>query len=480
MEGIYFFGEYQRWNLGWNNPNQAGAFIAMLIPWLWIVGRLREWPCWKVSGFTFLLLVIELGLWFLLCKTYSRGALVAAAFAGIVFFLLNRPVSGGRLVNGWRLFRVLGIGGLLLVTGFFGRIDPDYVSQDASAGNRLTLWKGGLQMIAASPWRGWGAGKSGSEFMHWFQPLDAKEAYAGMVNSYLHVGVEYGLPALVMVVTIVLTLLAFSLLGSRFKPQMSPSESIGNTIMMAAGASLLTFTVSNIFSTLWVFKNLWWLPMLCCSTIIGIILYQTKTNLLKIARTAFTASLGLSTFAGLTIFGTGSLISSKPKISLTDGGYVNISHPSASGKVLFFPDRSVLGGTWGKEIRRMTMLPEYQATKICVVGDSFSGKVPESEFPPEVIIACGSQAQAGLAALTRFPESHLILVHPLGRADVPEQTSSNIVVMLPQLDTRSTGRGWRVLCKQRGWSCTISPGVGQDVRLLWPSLLTSTTAKQTH
>ena len=31
MEGIYYFGEHVRWNLGFVNPNIAGAFIAMLL-----------------------------------------------------------------------------------------------------------------------------------------------------------------------------------------------------------------------------------------------------------------------------------------------------------------------------------------------------------------------------------------------------------------------------------------------------------------
>lgn len=34
MEGIYYFGEHLRWNLGFSNPNIAGAFIAVLIAFL--------------------------------------------------------------------------------------------------------------------------------------------------------------------------------------------------------------------------------------------------------------------------------------------------------------------------------------------------------------------------------------------------------------------------------------------------------------
>ena len=176
MEGIYFFGEHVRWNLGWNNPNQAGVFIAMWIPWLWALGAWvaggkelgarRSWHGLPRDAAATLVFVAELGLWFLLCKTYSRGALVAVGLAGVVLLLWrlirDRRFSGMGLVS----VRLIAIGVILFATGFFSRIDPRFVSQDASAGNRLVLWKGGLQMIAASPWRGWGAGQSGSSFAH--------------------------------------------------------------------------------------------------------------------------------------------------------------------------------------------------------------------------------------------------------------------------------------------------------------------------
>jgi O-antigen ligase len=200
MEGVYFFGEHLRWNLGWENPNQAGAFVAMVIPWLWAWGRIA---CRNgaVPVEKWLTLAFEMGLWFLLCKTYSRGALVAVVCVGLLeagrqFWLAKRKNEGARASRMVNWLRISGVGLILAGTGLFSRIDPRYVSQDASAGNRLTLWKGGAQMIAASPWEGWGKGESGPGFMHWFQPLDAHESYAGMVNSYLHIGVEYGLPIL--------------------------------------------------------------------------------------------------------------------------------------------------------------------------------------------------------------------------------------------------------------------------------------------
>lgn len=74
MEGVYYFGEHLRWNLGFLNPNIAGAFIAILIAFLSPITAL--WPKRKSVRIIFILcFVAELMLWFLLAKTYSRGGI---------------------------------------------------------------------------------------------------------------------------------------------------------------------------------------------------------------------------------------------------------------------------------------------------------------------------------------------------------------------------------------------------------------------
>ncbi len=42
MEGVYYFGEHLRWNLGFLNPNIAGAFIAILIAFLSLLREQTE------------------------------------------------------------------------------------------------------------------------------------------------------------------------------------------------------------------------------------------------------------------------------------------------------------------------------------------------------------------------------------------------------------------------------------------------------
>ncbi len=484
MEGIYFFGEHVRWNLGWNNPNQAGVFIAMWIPWLWALGAWvaggkelgarRSWHGLPRDAAATLVLVSELALWFLLCKTYSRGALVAVGMAGMGWvlwhFIRDRRFRGIGLMS----VRLIAIGALLFATGFFSRIDPRFVSQDASAGNRIVLWKGGFQMIAASPWYGWGAGQSGSSFAHWFQPLNATEKYGGMVNSYLHVGVEYGLPMLVAVMTgaVGLWLVSWGGLGARRSEHSLPRDAAA-TLMMGAGSSWLVFLIANVFSTLWIFRNLWWLPAADGLVILasGWMIFGGR-SFSKMARTLGMAA-GFSLLVATGLYAIGKLIHSEVRIAYyPDERVVVTGGVRHRGRLLIFPEASVLGEDWGKEIRRLARTKECQHFEI----DTPLGIAAEisiiSSASPQVIVACGSRVPAGIVALLGFPEAHLILLHPLGTPVIPEGFKGKVTVILPMLDTKNSGRTWKSVCKRMGWNLLMSPGVGQDVRLVWPSVLT--------
>ena len=496
MEGIYFFGEHLRWNLGWSNPNQAGVFVAMWIPWLWALGAWaaggedigagRSWHgLRRDAAATMVVLAAELGLWFLLCKTYSRGALVAVGVSGVVLILW-------RLIRDWRFrgiglmsVRMAAIGVLLFATGFFSRIDPRFVSQDASAGNRLVLWKGGLQMIAASPWRGWGAGRSGGSFVHWFQPLDATERYAGMVNSYLHVGVEYGLPVLVAVMTgaVGMWIISWKLgrggVGARRSdnglardaPATSKTFKM-ESLMLGAGCSWLVFLIANVFSTLWIFTNLWWLPAADGLVILGIGFVTSGRFFFGAVVRSMAAASVVSLLIGVGLHGKGKSIAGDVRMVYHPGGDVAVTGGGRNGvRVLFFPEPSVLGDDWGKEIRRLATTVGFRDFEIVTPLGNSADACAVSCASPRVIVACGSRFPAGISALLRFPDAHLILLHPLGKPVVPEGFKGRVSVILPMLDTRNSGRGWKAICKRKGWAISISAGVGQDIRPVWPGVL---------
>jgi hypothetical protein len=465
MEGIYFFGEYQRWNLGWSNPNQAGAFVAMWIPWLWGFQRLIGREGGRFVPLM-LLMACELVLWFLLCKTYSRGALVAVVGSGVVFLLWNHVI--GRRNNRWKWMatRVVGITVLLVVTGFFSRIDPRFVSQDASAGNRLTLWEGGLQMIAASPLQGWGAGKSGYSFMHWFQRLDAKEAYAGMVNSYLHVGVERGLPVLAGVIALAVTVMLVAFQTSR-------KCAHGSSLVVAAGCSWLVFLIANGFSTLWIFVNLWWLPGAAAMWIFVTAVMAHRRRFIRMLTMQFGLAAVCAVMIAASLAMAGRKLTHDSRITrVADGAWVLCDGSGGEGiETLLLPDSSVFGEIWGKEVRRLS--GDMHQLRIHVsVNTGSEGDLSYPGNAPEWIIACGKEVYAGFTMQAKFPDAGLILLHPLGRPAIPAGFRGNVTVILPMLDTSGYSRLWRTSCHKHGWKCRTSPGTGQDVRLVWPGVLT--------
>ena len=492
MEGTYFFGEHLRWNLGWNNPNPAGAFIATLIPWMWGLGRLATSRRDFAGLLALVVLLAELALWFLLCKTYSRGALVAAGMAGGFWYFGMIFRSGLRRAEFFRLFkrspalpleklrwcagnrpgvsalRLAGIAWLLWLTGFLGRIDPGYVSQDASAGNRLVLWKGGLQMISTSPLKGWGRGESGKGFMHWFQPLESQEAYAGMVNSYLHVGVEYGLPLLLGVLAVMGMLVILALPACDYRQSAAPFRANLGWLGLSAGASLVAFLSANVFSTLWIFRDLWWVVAAAGLIISSMGVARYGKRYPRRALKAFGLAVLLCIFLGLGLYGGGKVLAGEVRVSHPADQVVRVSHSggNSSKSILLFPDPMVLGSDWGKEIRRMAGSSGFRDAEIFVSGD-----LPPEIEPPDLIIVCGNNLDQGIASSKRYPGAKLILVHPVGRPGKIMLRGSDVTVLLPGLDTTGSGRAWKKSCQTEGWKSRVNVGVGQDVRLLWPELL---------
>jgi len=189
-------------------------------------------------GVLFAAYAVELALWFLLIKTYSRGGLVAAVAAMVVFFILHglrgtgcqpvgledktrashpchpthptHPTHPAR--TSWKpvlrrliseiMIRVVVVAVLCAAVGFVSRISPSYVAQDKSVLNRVELWKGALAMMSDSPFYGWGTGQGGRAFANWYQPLDKTVRPMSFVNSYLDTGVEQGAHILCLVLII--------------------------------------------------------------------------------------------------------------------------------------------------------------------------------------------------------------------------------------------------------------------------------------
>jgi hypothetical protein len=248
----YYFGEKLRWAWGWDSPNEAGIFWAMVLPlcWAWreMAGvrkahdnngiedrRVRRPRPTMIRGG---LWVVEGVVWLALASTFSRGAFLAALVGLVLWhiqFVGQWKVAGVRLLLGLGMMGVMGMG---------GRWAPDYLQTDGSVWNRWALWRGGFELMAAAPWTGWGAGQSGLMFGRWVQPEGMEEQYRSMVNSYLTVGVEYGLPLLWLMLLVIIGVMVQ---GWRRVPMMSTVWGI--------------WAVGLAGSNLWIVPGLWVLPI---------------------------------------------------------------------------------------------------------------------------------------------------------------------------------------------------------------------------
>jgi O-antigen ligase len=185
FEQEFFFGSHSRFNLGWASPNYAGAFLASLLPAIWFAYDLvRLKPAFPRAT----IWLLEAAVWMLISLTYSRGALFAAVTAGIYWHWLRRVEWDGRALLLRLAIAVTGV----MASGFHGRMLGGYVASDGSVLNRITLWRGGLEMLGAAPLGGWTPGSSGRQFSEWFQPVERSEAYLNLVNGILQLGVEWG------------------------------------------------------------------------------------------------------------------------------------------------------------------------------------------------------------------------------------------------------------------------------------------------
>ena len=254
----YFYGETLRWSFGFENPNKAAVLFACAVPLLWCLWQL-SWKLenkWLKIPALFVSATGLLAAWYCLIMTFSRGGLVAAAVA-LLYLTAQVILRGRKPGTPWykrgeiRLSVVLAA---VLAAGTIwnglGARSTEALGKDASVGNRMELWNSGLQM-AAENIHGFGTGKSGEQYMQWYQPLDRQEGYRTMVNSYLTFLVEQGWLWSGAI------LLGFVVFWVWTKPRN------GEAITVALRASILAFLVAGIFSTTMEDWRLWIIPTAC-------------------------------------------------------------------------------------------------------------------------------------------------------------------------------------------------------------------------
>ncbi len=524
FEADFLFRGMQRWNLGWPTPNYAGAFLAVLLALGFAFSGSRgKW----------MVLLAEAGGLFLLAKTYSRGAVVAwvAAWAFGILAMRAWRDSGDPLQRTLWIARPLMLGVMLLIAGFgwsrAGNVGsvvgsgggeqrentggtpvpvsedargvdttggaPVPLSEDGSVVNRLALWRGGLKMIAVAPGSGWGAGESGRAYMNWFQDMDRTEGFSTMVNSFLHVGVEYGLGALAVVLAALGWVLSLAWMGAREEFSETDSEgrerlrergtrTRGARWALAAGASLVAWAVANVFTTLWIDWKLWVVPGGAALILLWMGVRQGwRMSVRRAALSAVASGLAVGALYGVGIWL--SRVSAERVVPGAFGTVVVQRSATSAGGVgetwHVWPDATVLGASPGKELRRWLATRSGDARLVVHRAAAQAGEVPGRG---EGVMLFGRQAER-VASAGMSEAGAVWLIHPLvpvppaamsGKmaGDVGRVVSggANVAVVLPEIDEAGNGAGWRAWAARVGARVVVSPGCGLDIRAAWPEV----------
>ena len=433
MEGIFYFGDQLRWNLGFETPNIAGAMVAVAIAFLLpftskIPDKIRRRFAFAV------LFAVEISLWFVLAKTYSRGALVAA---GICFvccnaFMLFRAERKCRIL-GIALAKAVAVSAILLFTGFANRISPEYIGNDGSTSGRIALWTGGLKMVAQAPVCGWGVDKSGEEYINWYQDFSDERKYAGMVNSYLHIAVERGLPALFAA----LFILAFPLFADFRLWQKS-----GNLFALALGLALLSLCVSNIFSTLWIVSSIRYagITIAAVSVIYAIFKGQNSLAFAKIAMLSITsaASICLCLYlAGLAL---------QPKFISKHIDHITLAPDRQTDKrIAVIADKDTFGKYFGKTLRKAYV----KATPETVLDIYY--EIPENAKGYDKFIVTGKFARTFQPPTS----AKVVYINPIGNPPPPSGLT-NATIYLPRFDIYNQNTKWLNAAQKANVNCIFT------------------------
>lgn len=179
----YLFQGIERWQWIFDTPNYFAAFLATLIPFLWLLQGIAPARLLYSQTIKWTALVVEGFCWLTLIKTYSRGGLIAAVFSALAFsfFCRSRPAQ-------WLLWRLCPLIVLGVYLGVGARVSPAYMAGDASAVNRLTQWLSSLEMIAIYPSRKGILQKSGSKQVLILRSGETYHFDAGILKGWNEAG----------------------------------------------------------------------------------------------------------------------------------------------------------------------------------------------------------------------------------------------------------------------------------------------------
>ena len=413
----------------------------MLMPLLWAGWSAIQTPL------RYLFLIAEVAISLGISLTYSRGGAIGWALS-LLFFtavwasvkMLCEPVSRAAFVLG----RVFIFAACMITTGLLRRFADS--PHDASVTHRIELWRGGFQLIDASPLLGWGKGNSGIAYVHWFQPLGSIVSPGGMVNSYLHIATEFGVIALGAYLFVQIIPVLLGILPVRGR---GPDNRTILTIALASG--LVGFSVVSIFSTLWLLPSVIWLPIAECLAI----LWLMRTSDVKLFYLAATASMMAAIVLVFSVLVTGRFLrGGDSKIARLNAGavYLGFDGPVRDRPLYIVVDHQCLGAAYGRAIRANETLFRSRFSEIFVVP-------PGVPFPGRggPVVMFGHRANEMISLKTT---NSVVIVAPTCEPVIPGGTK---LLIIPTFDALGWSNLWAKAAKERRLTIKCVQGVGENL-----------------
>jgi len=515
MRSEFLFNGVSRLSYGWQNPNFAAAVLVCLLPFVWVA---TDRVASRLGHRVYWLWLTEVALGLMVVWTYSRGGILAWLLAAIFYgWACPRQIDlpGDTSMARGHLFLRLTILVVAVVCNGVTQRFTGIAEGDPSAAHRLELWRGGLAMLSHHPASGWGGGVSGFNFMQWFQRPESTFGMGTMINSYLHLAVEYGLPALAGLLVLFLTPLFIGWRVAR------ASSGFHRELICGAMAGLVAFLVSAIFSTFWNAGSVMWAPVLLVAVFVATSLGSWRGGrprkegvvresgvrgqesvgekavdpkpsdlnhewtrmdvdpeeprvrvqesvgdepriLPQIVGRAILAAAGVSAVICVAMFIVGLVFSAQGAWSFREeaDGAVTFSNRVAGGTtdLVFLADSRTLGGYYGRELRR-------------IAGEDGAGIREFTVFPPEVAPPAGLTGTV-LAFGPRYrdlralgPSARLVVVCPSGSPSALPAAVVPALLILPDVDEIGYDGAWRNWAAAKGCPVTVLAGAGQEIQV---------------
>lgn len=222
-----------RLQLLFDSPNKLAAFLNLILP-LFMISVCYLWAqkdkLQRMLAVMLMLLVL-LGE-FLLVKTYSRGGYIAFS-VGLVSLFIFGCRRCAFLFGG--LFMLM----IAVVPKASIRAVSFSMTQDLSILNRLVLWKSVCEICVDNPLSGvWRS--VGEVFTAWYQPMERTQVYLTAVNDYLTIGAQYGLPVLMLWLSVIFVVVIGLARMARHK-----KTRLGTAVVVG----LVSYSIAAVFST---------------------------------------------------------------------------------------------------------------------------------------------------------------------------------------------------------------------------------------